>query len=109
VSFTPYLAGDRQSLVKKTASWNGLSLASTRGQMLVSCLTTIQEIIYGTIEKAKKVQKLENVIKISGGMITPMYLRLKTQMYPEYELELVEDCPILGNVVLARYSQGKGK
>jgi sugar (pentulose or hexulose) kinase len=109
VSFTPYLSGDRQSLEKKTASWNGLTLASTRGQMLVSCLLAIQEVIYGTIEKAAKVQKLNHVIKISGGMITPTYLHFKKQMYPEYTLKLVDDCPILGNVVLARYSQGKEK
>jgi sugar (pentulose or hexulose) kinase len=109
VSFTPYLSGDRQSLEKKTASWNGLTLASTRGQMLVSCLLAIQEVIYGTIEKAAKVQKLENVIKISGGMITPTYLHFKTRMYPEYTLKLVDDCPIIGNVALARYSQGKEK
>lgn len=107
VSFTPYLSGDRQSLLKKTASWNGLSLASTRGQMLVSCFTAIQDVIYGTIEKASKVQKLENTIKISGGMITPMYLRLKAHMHPEYILKQVDDGPILGNVALARYSQGK--
>ena len=107
VSFTPYLSGDRQSLLKKTASWNGVTLASTRGQMLVSCLAAIQEVIYGTIEKAARVQKLEHVIKISGGMLTPMYLRLKTQMHPEYTLKLVDDCPILGNVALAKYCQGK--
>jgi sugar (pentulose or hexulose) kinase len=109
VSFTPYLSGDRQSLEKKTASWNGLTLASTRGQMLVSCLLAIQEVIYGTIEKAAKVQKLDNVIKISGGMITPTYLNFKKRMYPEYTLKLVDDCPILGNVALARYNQGKEK
>ena len=109
VSFTPYLSGDRQSLVKKTASWNGLTLASTKGQMLVSCLTAIQEVIYGTIKKAAEIQKLENVIKISGGMITPIYLRLKTQLYPEYILKQVDDCPILGNVALAQFSSGEGK
>lgn len=105
VSFTPYLSGDRQSLLKKTASWNGLSLASTRGEMLVSILIAIQEVIYGTIEKAAKVQKLENVISVAGGMITPMYLQLKKELYPEYSLKQVDDSPILGNVILARYNQ----
>lgn len=105
VSFTPYLSGDRQSLSKKTASWKGLSLASTRGEMLVALLIAIQDVIYGTIEKAARVQELDNVIKITGGMLTPMYLRLKTQLHPEYELKLVDDCPILGNVALAMYKQ----
>lgn len=105
VSFTPYLSGDRQSLIKKTASWKGLTLASTRGEMLVSLLVAIQDVIYGTIEKAAKVQTLENVIKITGGMLTPMYLRLKTQLHPEYDLKMVDDCPILGNVALSKYWQ----
>ncbi|MBB2184369.1 sugar kinase [Lachnospiraceae bacterium MD1] len=105
VSFTPFLSGDRQSLAKKTASWMGLSLASTRGEMLVSLLVAIQDVIYGTIDKAARVQELDNVIKITGGMLTPMYLRLKTQLHPEYELTLVDDCPILGNVALAKFRQ----
>jgi len=105
VTFTPYLTGDRQSLIKKTASWNGLTLATSRGQMLVSILVAIQEVIYGTIEKAAKVQELDKVIKVTGGMITPIYLRLKTKLHPEYVLKQVDDCPILGNVALARYYQ----
>lgn len=52
VTFEPYLAGDRQSLDIKTGSWHGLTLASTRGQMLAAYLNAIQDVICQTIRRA---------------------------------------------------------
>lgn len=99
----PYLSGDRQSLEKRTAAFRGLTLASTRGEMLTAMLAGIQSVIYGTITMAEVFQKLQPVIKISGGMVTPAYLKMKETMYPKYRLQQVDDCPILGNAALAQY------
>ena len=103
VTFTPFLTGDRQSLEKKTASWNGLTLGATRAQMIAALMASIQDVIYSTIQAAAKVTTLQDPIKISGGMVTDAYLEMKTQAYQGLNFEVVDDCPILGNVELAKY------
>lgn len=103
VTFAPYLTGDRQSLEKKTGAWYGLSLGTTREQMLVAYLRAIQDVLYGAIRKAGEVTTLKEPVKVSGGMTTEMYLRLKKKCYAGLALEVVDDCPIKGNVELAKY------
>lgn len=103
VTFDPYLTGDRQSLEKKTGAWHGLSLAATRGQMLAAYLRAIQDVLYDAICRAGEVTALHKNVKISGGMATEAYLKLKEQCYPGMSFELVDDCPIRGNVELAKY------
>lgn len=103
VTFDPYLTGDRQSLEKKMGAWHGLSLATTRGQMLAAYLDAIQGVMYGAIQKAGRITQLSNVVKVSGGMATKSYLQLKSRAYSGFSFEVVDDCPILGNVELAKY------
>ena len=103
VTFEPYLSGDRQSLEKKTASWHGLTLGSTRQQMFAAVLSAMQGVLRTTIEEAAAVLPLSSVIKISGGMATPTYMKLKAKEIPGYTYEVVDDCPILGNVALVQY------
>jgi xylulokinase len=103
VTFDPYLTGDRQSLEKKTAAWHGLTLQATRAQMLAALLKSMQGVLYDAVLKAEKVTKLADVIKVSGGMTTPTYIKLKEKAFPGYKFEVVDDCPILGNVELAKY------
>ena len=102
ITFEPYLAGDRQSLEPKTGAWNGLTLAATRGQMLAAYLSAIQGVIRKILHKAEKSTKLNTTIKISGGMATEDYLALKRKELPGFSFEVVNDCPILGNVELAK-------
>lgn len=103
VSFAPYLTGDRQSMEKKAGAWNGLSLATTRGQMLTAYLVAIQDVIVGAIDRAAAFTTLRQPIKISGGMITESYLKLKHKAFHGMALQVVDDCAILGNVELAKY------
>ena len=72
-------------------------------------LEGIQSVIYGTISMAEQFQRIQPVIKISGGMVTPAYLKLKEAMYPQYKLLQVDDCPILGNAALAQYWSEKSE
>lgn len=103
VKFDPYLTGDRQSLARKTGAWRGLTLEATRGQMLAALLESIQDVLYDTTVRAGKVTALSGVIKISGGMTSGPYLKLKSRKFSEFSFEVVDDCPILGNVALAKY------
>jgi len=103
VTFDPYLTGDRQSMEKKTGAWRGLTLAATRSQMLAAYLYAIQDVMFTAIRKAGRVTKLDPVVKISGGMATEAYLELKKQTCPGFTYLVVDDCPILGNVELAKF------
>lgn len=107
VTFDPYLTGDRQSLEKKMGAWHGLSLATTRGQMLVAYLNAIQNVIVEAIDSAAKSIQLREPVKVSGGMATESYMRLKQRAYHGMKLKMVNDCAILGNVELAKYYMNK--
>ncbi len=107
VTFDPYMTGDRQSLEKKTGAWHGLTLEATRDKMLASMLRSMQGVLKKAIDQAAEVQKLSPVIKISGGMSTPTYIKLKQHEIPGFEFEVVDDCPILGNVELVKYYLNK--
>ena len=103
VTFDPYLTGDRQSLEKKMGAWHGLSLATTRGQMLVAYLKAIQDVMIGAIHRAAEFTELREPIKISGGMVTDSYLKLKNKAFHGMTFQVVDNCAILGNVELAKY------
>lgn len=103
VTFDPYLSGDRQSLEKRTGAWHGLTLATKREDLLVAYLIGIQQVMTAAIDRAEQVTKLKKTVKISGGMATESYLRLKERFYQGMAFEVVDDCPIRGNVELAKY------
>ncbi|MBR2614899.1 MAG: sugar kinase [Clostridia bacterium] len=99
--FTPYLSGDRQSLEKKTASITGLTLGSTREKILVAMLKSIQSVLYGTICRAEKFVTFNKTIKVTGGMVTDGYMKLKEMEMPGYDFERVDDCTVKGNIYLS--------
>lgn len=103
VTFDPYLSGDRQSLEKRTGAWHGLTLATKREDLLVAYLIGIQQVMTAAIDRAEQVTKLKGTVKISGGMATESYLRLKERFYQGMAFDVVDDCPIRGNVELAKY------
>ncbi|GAA3560309.1 L-fuculokinase [Microlunatus spumicola] len=102
VTFAPYLTGDRQSLEKRTATWSGLTLATTREEMLAAVLKSMNRVLAGTLRQASEVVELKPVVKLTGGMSDEHYLALKKREMPGFDFEVVDNCPILGNVWLAR-------
>ena len=66
-------------------------------------LIGIQQVMTAAIERAGQVTKLSETVKISGGMATESYLRLKERFYQGMAFDVVDDCPIRGNVELAKY------
>lgn len=104
ISFDPYLTGDRQSLSKKTAAWHGLTLSATREEMLYTMLQSIQNVLYSTIQEAGQTLSLDRIIKISGGMVSPAYFKLKQAAMPGFQFQNVVNCPILGNMELVKHA-----
>ncbi|SDU93863.1 xylulokinase [Microlunatus sagamiharensis] len=106
VTFAPYLTGDRQSLEKRTGSWDGLTLATTREEMLAAVLKSMNRVLAATLRQAAEVVELDPVVKLTGGMSDATYVALKQREMPGFEFEGVDNCPILGNVWLARRGLG---
>jgi len=107
VTFDPYLTGDRQSLDKRTAAWHGLTLAATRDEMLATMLKSMNKVLYDVVRLAADVVPMDSVIKLTGGLSTPAFIKLKEQQFPGFSFEVVDNCSVLGNVELARHYNGE--
>lgn len=94
---------------KRTGAWSGLTLASTRDEMLAAMLRSMNRVLYDTIQEAKKVQPLKDVIQLAGGMSDDKFIQLKMREIPGFRFELVDNCSILGNVALAQHFMHKGR
>ena len=101
VKCTPYLAGDRQSLEPKQASFTGLTLDATRRQMLAALLLAMHEPMRDVLEICETFMTLDGTIKLTGGMLSPAFIGLKSRLFPKYTFESYDDCPLLGSARLA--------
>jgi sugar (pentulose or hexulose) kinase len=102
VKFLPYMAGDRQSLKRKTGAFTGLTLDSTREDMLLSILYGINEPIRKTLLLGSKFLKINSPLKITGGLTrTQGYPEFKAKILGGYKVEAREDCTITGAATLA--------
>ena len=102
VKFFPHLAGDRQSLLKKKGSFTGMTLDTTKDDLLMALFYGINEPIRQTIELASKFMTINNPIKVTGGLNRINgYMELKKEIFGDFHFQAVDDCPILGNGVMA--------
>ncbi len=100
LAFDPYLAEDRQSLEHKKAAWHGLSLASTREEMLSALLFGMQKTLRDVLDLAAAHTTMDGTLRITGGF-APTVMPLKRAMFAGYALDFRDDCALLGNAVLA--------
>lgn len=108
VRFLPYLAGDRHSLRKKRGGFTGLTLESSRDDLLAAILLGIQEPIAKTISLAEDFVDLKDTLKVTGGMTTDVYISLKRKVFSDFRLETIDNCPTLGNAKLALQATASG-
>ena len=101
VKCTPYLAGDRQSLEPKQASFTGLTLDATRRQMLAALLLAMHEPMRDVLDSCGSFMDLDATIKLTGGMLSPAFVDLKRRLFPKFAFEIRDDCPLLGSARLA--------
>ena len=102
VTFDPYLTGDRQSMEKKSGAWHGLTLATTREEMVAALLKSMNRVLNTTLNEAKQVVNLRRVVMLTGGMTSDAFVRLKEREMPGFRFEVVDNSAIRGNVALAR-------
>ncbi|HEX2945576.1 MAG TPA: FGGY-family carbohydrate kinase [Clostridia bacterium] len=101
IHFAPYIAGDRQSLEPKTATFSGITLQASRGDFLASILLGIHEPILETIRLAEAFLQLNRNVKLTGGMVHESFIGLKKKIMEGFDFTIVDNCPILGNAILA--------
>ncbi len=100
VAFDPYLSEDRQSLEQKKAAWHGLSLGTTREDMLSSLLLSMQRVLRDTLTQAASQIPMKGILKVTGGFAESI-MPLKRAVFTGYALDYREDCTLRGNGVLA--------
>ena len=103
VKFLPYLVGDRQSLIPKKASFTGITLDTKREDLLAAILLGVHEPILKTIELTNKFMKHNKTIKLTGAMNNSSFINVKRELFKNFDFDFVikEDCPIIGNAILA--------
>lgn len=101
----PYFAGDRQSLSLKRGAFCGLTLESTREEMLIALLKGMNLHMLETLEAIPKEVPISSEISITGGMVRPEIIDMKQKMFGDKRFLPKENCTLIGNARLA-LSQG---
>lgn len=102
VTFLPYLTGDRHSLEKKRGGFLGLTLNTTREDMLMSILWGVHQPLVEVFNLAGEFLKLNRTIKVTGGLGKGDFiLELKKNIFYGYDFKIIHNCPIIGSAKLA--------
>ncbi|MFW6269408.1 MAG: FGGY-family carbohydrate kinase [Bacillota bacterium] len=101
VKFKPYLAGDRHSLEKRRGSFTGLTLSTTREEMLLAILIGIHEPVTKNINISREFLELNQEIVVTGGLAESSYLDLKRKLFNKFSFKFQERCTTRGNGKLA--------
>jgi len=97
----PYLAGDRQSLALKRGAFCGLTLESTREELLASLLKGMNLHMLDTLEAIPKGVPISSEISITGGMVRPEIIDMKQKMFGGRRFLPKDNCTLIGNARLA--------
>lgn len=100
-SFLPFLSGNRHQVGDRTASFEGLTLNTTRDEMLLALLYGIVTFQFEALQRWEKDVKLSNVIHHVGGGAKSSYTRFKQNMLPGYHLEMQGETTLTGAARIA--------
>jgi sugar (pentulose or hexulose) kinase len=98
VRFRPHLAGDRHSLSARTGAFTGLTLDSTREDMLLALLIGSYEPVLRTLRILEKRMKLNSRIFWTGGLVSESYQDFKRRIFKGFDFNLRKECSTLGNL-----------
>ncbi|MBE0479033.1 hypothetical protein IBX65_07970 [Candidatus Aerophobetes bacterium] len=107
VKFNPHLAGDRTSLIQKTASFSGLTLSTTREDCLYALMEGTVGRMKKTLNKMAKRINLDKTIYLTGGGANKVLMDYKKRIFPGFEFVVKENCSLQGCAYLARMILGK--
>ncbi len=110
--YIPYLGGSRYSLERLKASFNGVSLETTRDDFLLSVLRGNALYTRGHLEELAGLTKLGGrIVTTGGGASIPGYLDARRRWGGEYDYEYREQSAELGAAMLAQlyYTKTEGR
>ena len=100
-SFLPFLSGNRHEVAHRTGSFDGLTLNSTREEMLLALLQGIVSFQFEALTEWEKEISLNRVIHHVGGGAKESYTAYKQNMLQGYTLEQTGETTLKGATQLA--------
>lgn len=105
-TFEPYLTGDRYSLEPKTASFAGITLNTTREDLLLAVIRGVVAKVRDFLELMQEKLPLRPIVNMTGGG-APLLAPVKERMMPRFEFRLAHSGSLLGAAKLAKmYMEG---
>jgi xylulokinase len=95
ITFTPHLAGDRMSIKNKTGILTGLTLATTREDILFGIVRGLIKQLEEGMATYRKISRLSDIIYYTGGG-SIVLKRYKEKMFSGFKFEMVDNCALKG-------------
>ena len=111
VFMTPYLAGDRCSVINKAAVITGLTLSSTRDDILVGLVKgLISQLKDGMADFERFAGKLSDTIFFTGGGAGALF-EYKKQIFPQFSFEVVDNSAMkgIGRLIREAYEKERNR
>lgn len=100
--YAPYLSGDRYSMVQRRGAFTGLTLKTTRKDMLRDIVDGNTHRMYEMLAKLENKIPLKRKISLTGGGASRAVNEYKTRTwFKGYRLEEKKDCTLMGLFKLA--------
>ncbi len=106
--YVPYLGGSRYIMERVKASFSGVTLETTRDDMLLSLIRG-NALYHGRhLEEVAKMVKLgRKVMTTGGGARIPGYMAAKTRWTGDFDYEYQDQSSLLGAAMLGREYQAR--
>jgi xylulokinase len=101
VRFVPHLCGDRTSLAQKKGAFSGLTLATTREDLVRAIVQSAGERMRADLARISRSVTLDPVIRLTGRRAGPALAAFKERGLPGYSFEPRENCTLLGCAAMA--------
>lgn len=102
VKYNPFLSGDRYSLREKRASFSGLSLNTTREDLLFAMIQGITSYMRSYINSLRKEISLDDTIYFTGGGAESSFMEFKKKSFPEFNFVIRDAGSLQGAAMLAQ-------
>lgn len=99
--FHPFLSGDRHSIQRKMASFDRLSLDTSREEMLLALLHGIVSFQFDALVQWEKHVSLNSTIYHVGGGARSAYTGFKQKMLQNYKIKQLGETTLTGAATLA--------
>ena len=103
VTFEPYLAGSRTSVEQRRAAFGGLTLSTTRRQMLAAIIESLARASAQRLDLMKQVNgvRIRNQVILSGGARASLGKVLRRDWPSRFKFEEQDEATLRGLAVLA--------